>query len=354
MPDNSNMPLVSIIVPVYNVEKYLSQCLDSLVNQTYRNLEIVCVNDETPDNSAAILKQYAEKDSRIKIFEQKNMGLSGARNTGMKNARGDYVMCVDSDDWIDLETCEQAVSAALKHNADLVMWSYVREFDDRSADKLMFWEDETVFDTEEVQNQINRRLCGLLGEELAHPDYANAIETAWGKLYRFSVIKDNNVEYISERIIGTEDALFNLYATHYVKKAVYLKKPFNHYRRTNTGSLTSHYKEKLFLQWQTLFDYMERYVSDNHLGEDFSLALNNRIALSVLGLGLNITGSDFSAKKKRSLLKEIVRSERYQKAYKTLTFKYFPIHWKLFYFCAKHRLTFGLYLLLLVIKKIIS
>ncbi len=354
MPDNSNMPLVSIIVPVYNVEKYLSQCLDSLVNQTYRNLEIVCVNDETPDNSAAILKQYAEKDSRIKIFEQKNMGLSGARNTGMKNAHGDYVMCVDSDDWIDLETCEQAVSAALKHNADLVMWSYVREFDDRSADKLMFWEDETVFDTEEVQNQINRRLCGLLGEELAHPDYANAIETAWGKLYRFSVIKDNNVEYISERIIGTEDALFNLYATHYVKKAVYLKKPFNHYRRTNTGSLTSHYKEKLFLQWQTLFDYMERYVSDNHLGENFSLALNNRIALSVLGLGLNITGSDFSAKKKRSLLKEIVRSERYQKAYQTLTFKYFPIHWKLFYFCAKHRLTFGLYLLLLVIKKIIS
>ena len=282
------------------------------------------------------------------------MGLSGARNTGMKNARGDYVMCVDSDDWIDLETCEQAVSAALKHNADLVMWSYVREFDDRSADKLMFWEDETVFDTEEVQNQINRRLCGLLGEELAHPDYANAIETAWGKLYRFSVIKDNNVEYISERIIGTEDALFNLYATHYVKKAVYLKKTFNHYRRTNTGSLTSHYKEKLFLQWQTLFDYMERYVSDNHLGENFSLALNNRIALSVLGLGLNITGSDFSAKKKRSLLKEIVRSERYQKAYKTLTFKYFPIHWKLFYYCAKHRLTFGLYLLLLVIKKIIS
>lgn len=354
MPDNSNMPLVSIIVPVYNVEKYLSQCLDSLVNQTYRNLEIVCVNDETPDNSAAILKQYAEKDSRIKIFEQKNMGLSGARNTGMKNAHGDYVMCVDSDDWIDLETCEQAVSAALKHNADLVMWSYVREFDDRSADKLMFWEDETVFDTKGVQNQINRRLCGLLGEELAHPDYANAIETAWGKLYRFSVIKDNNVEYISERIIGTEDALFNLYATHYVKKAVYLKKPFNHYRRTNTGSLTSHYKEKLFLQWQTLFDYMERYVSDNHLGENFSLALNNRIALSVLGLGLNITGSDFSAKKKRSLLKEIVRSERYQKAYQTLTFKYFPIHWKLFYFCAKHRLTFGLYLLLLVIKKIIS
>ena len=354
MPDNFNMPLVSIIVPVYNVERYLPQCLDSLVNQTYRNIEIICINDESPDHSSDILKNYAEKDSRIKIFEQKNMGLSGARNTGMKNASGDYVMCVDSDDWIDLETCERAVSVALKHKADLVMWSYTREYDDRSAEKLMFWDDETVFDAKEVKNQINRRLCGLLGEELANPDYANAIETAWGKLYRFSIIKDNRIEYVSERIIGTEDALFNLYATHYVKKAVYLKKPFNHYRRTNTASLTSHYKEKLFEQWQTLFDYMENYISEYQLGETFYLALQNRIALSVLGLGLNITGSDFSVKKKRALLKQIISSERYQRAYKTLVFRYFPIHWKLFYFCAKHRLAFGLYFLLSVIKRIIS
>lgn len=354
MPDNSNMPLVSIIVPVYNVEPYLSKCLDSLVNQTYNNIEIICVNDESPDNSAVILKHYAKKDSRVKIFEQLNMGLSGARNTGMKHAHGEYVMCVDSDDWIDLETCEQAVNAALKYNADLVMWSYVREFDDRSAEKLMFWDNETVFDSEEVKNQINRRLCGLLGEELSHPDYANAIETAWGKLYRFSVIKNHQIEFISERIIGTEDALFNLYVTHYVQKAVYLRKTFNHYRRTNSGSLTSHYKEKLYQQWQKLFDYMEHYIADNRLGEKFILALKNRIALSVLGLGLNITASNFSLKKKRELLKEIVQSKRYQKAFQTLTFQYFPIHWKLFYFCAKHRLTVCLYLLLCVIKKIIS
>ena len=354
MPDNSNLPLISIIVPVYNVEKYLPQCLDSLVNQTYGQIEIICVNDESPDNSAEILKEYANKDSRIKVLEQKNMGLSGARNTGMRNAHGEYVMCVDSDDWIDLETCEQAVNAALKYDADLVMWSYVREFENKSSEKLMFWDDEKLFDAEAVKNQINRRLCGLSGEELAHPDYANAIETAWGKLYRFSIIKDHQIEYISERVIGTEDALFNLYATHYVKKAVYLKKPFNHYRRNNTDSLTSHYKDKLYRQWQTLFDYMERYVSDNRLGEDFSLALRNRVALSILGLGLNITGSDFSGAKKRKLLKEIVSSSRYKAAYQTLVFKYFPIHWKLFYFCAKHRFIPGLYLLLLAIKRIIS
>ena len=354
MPDDLNMPLVSIIVPVYNVEKYLSQCLDSLVNQTYRNIEIICINDESPDNSAAILKQYAEKDSRLLIFEQKNMGLSCARNTGMKHAHGVYVMFVDSDDWIDLETCEQAVRAALKYNADLVMWSYVREFDNRSAKKLMFWEDETVFDSKAVKNQINRRLCGLIGEELAHPDYANAIETAWGKLYRFSIICDNHIEYVSERVIGTEDALFNLYTTKYVQKAVYLKRPYNHYRRTNTGSLTSYYKTKLFLQWQTMFDYMEQYIDDNCLDECFRLALNNRIALSTIGLGLNITGSDYSGKKKRALLKGIISTDRYRAAYQTLVFAYFPVHWKIFFFCAKHKMSFCLYFLLVVIKRIIS
>ena len=349
-----DMPLVSIIVPVYNVERYLPQCLDSLINQTYPSLEIICVNDESPDYSETILRRYAKIDSRISVVNQKNMGLSGARNTGMKYAHGKYIMFVDSDDWIEIDTCENAVKEAIEQNADLVMWSYTREFDNRSADKLMFWEHKHIFDEESVKNQINRRLCGLYEEELAHPDYANAIETAWGKLYRFSILRDNEVKFVSEREIGTEDALFNIYATKYVKKAVYLRKCYNHYRRNNVGSLTSKYKEKLFSQWQYLFYLIEQYIKNNKLNESFYVALNNRVVLSILGLGLNILSSDFSAPKKRHLIKEIISSPRYQSACKTLTFKFFPIHWKLFYFCAKHRLSFSLYCLLSIIKIIIS
>ena len=350
----TDMPLVSIIVPVYNVEQYLPQCLESLINQTYKNIEIICVNDGSLDNSSNILSYYACKDKRVRVFEQNNIGLSGARNTGLKYVHGEYVMFVDSDDWIDLETCEQAVKSMLKNNADLVMWSYVREYDNRSSEKLMFWNDEQVFDSFDVKEKINRRLCGLLGEELKHPDYANAIETAWGKLYRFSIIRDNQITYISERVIGTEDALFNLYTTKYVNKAVYLKKTYNHYRRTNVVSLTSTYKPKLYSQWQKLFDYIEKYISDNDLDERFQLALKNRIALSILGLGLNITGSDFSKKKKKQLIRDIISSERYQNAYQSLLFSYFPIYWKLFYFCAKHKIAVGVYYLLVLIKKIIS
>lgn len=101
-------PLISIIVPVYNTEQYLSKCLDSLINQTYKNIEIICVNDGSTDNSADILNEYDKKDKRVRMISQKNCGLSATRNTGLKNCCGEYVMFLDSDDWIDFDTCEKA------------------------------------------------------------------------------------------------------------------------------------------------------------------------------------------------------------------------------------------------------
>lgn len=350
----NSQPLVSIIIPVYNVENYLAKCLESVVKQTYDNIEIICVNDGTKDSSRKILEKYAQLYSRITIVDQENQGLSGARNTGLRNVHGKYVMFVDSDDWIELNTCENAVMAAEKYNADLVMWSYVREFENEIKEKFMFWDDETVFDKETVRNQLHRRLCGLIGEELRHPEYANAIETAWGKLYLAEKILDNDILFIDTKEIGTEDALFNLYVLEYVETAIYLRKCFNHYRKTNQASLTKTYNEKLFERWQNLFDYMEHYIRSRNLPIEFETALNNRIALSILGLGLNIVSSNYSAHKKIALIKDILTEKRYRNAYRKLEFSYFPVHWKLFYGCAKHKFAFGTYFLLIVIEKIIT
>lgn len=113
---------VSVVIPVYNVEKYLGQCLDSVINQTYRNLEIICVNDCSPDNSVQILKEYAQKDERIKIVtHEKNGGLSVSRNSGLDAATGDYVYFIDSDDWIDLDYIEKMVEAIKRENVDIVL-----------------------------------------------------------------------------------------------------------------------------------------------------------------------------------------------------------------------------------------
>ena len=349
-----NSPLVSIIVPIYNVEKYLGTCLESLTNQTYGNIEIICINDGSTDNSASILNEFARQDERIQIITQKNMGLSAARNVGMKYARGQYTMFVDSDDWIDIETCAEAVCVAELHGADLVFWSYVREFFGGSKEKYMFWEHETVFDEIQVKSQLHRRLCGLFGEELSHPEYANAIETAWAKLYRTDMLLDNHIEFVDTREIGTEDALFNLYALGYVKRAVYLRKCFNHYRKTNQTSLTKQYNDKLFERWKTLFQYMRNYIEANQLSEEYSLSLNNRIALSLLGLGLNIVCANMPLHRKIVLLQEILDDPLYKNAYKKLEYHYFPIHWKLFYGCARFGCAMGVYVLLRVIHNIIS
>ena len=95
------MPKISVIVPIFNVEKYLKECLESIINQTFKDIEIICINDGSTDNSLDILNQYAEKDNRIKVITQSNQGLSAARNTGIKYANGEYISFIDSDDYID-------------------------------------------------------------------------------------------------------------------------------------------------------------------------------------------------------------------------------------------------------------
>ena len=113
---------VSIIVPVYNVEEYIIQCLDSVVNQTLKEIEIICVNDGSTDGSLQILEKYAAKDERIKIVTKKNAGLGAARNTGLKLANGEYVGFVDSDDWIELDTYEKLYNNAVSNNSDIVLF----------------------------------------------------------------------------------------------------------------------------------------------------------------------------------------------------------------------------------------
>ena len=113
-------PLISVIIPVYGVEKYIAQCLDSIINQTYKNLEVIVVNDGTKDRSAEIAKEYATKDSRIKVYDFQNGGLSVARNRGLEIATGDYISYIDSDDWLDTKMYETLLKAAMKNDADMV------------------------------------------------------------------------------------------------------------------------------------------------------------------------------------------------------------------------------------------
>ena len=119
-----NKELISIIVPVYKVEKYLEKCLNSIINQTYKNIEIILIDDGSPDNCGKICDEYAKKDNRIIVIHKKNGGLSDARNKGLKKATGDYIMYVDSDDYIKKDSCEELIKVVKKTSADIICYNF--------------------------------------------------------------------------------------------------------------------------------------------------------------------------------------------------------------------------------------
>ncbi len=133
---NNFNPLVSILIPVYNAEKYLEKCLDSCINQTYKNIEVICVNDGSIDNSLNLLNRFAEKDSRIKVFSQQNAGIAKAYEKAVKESSGEWIYLLDNDDWLNLKAIELLVDFASKHNTDYIYCKYQTWYMDETGEYI--------------------------------------------------------------------------------------------------------------------------------------------------------------------------------------------------------------------------
>lgn len=337
---------ISLIVPVYNLEKYISKCLDSLINQTHKNIEIICVNDGSDDNSLHIIEEYQSKDDRIIIINQKNQGVSQSRNNALKIARGRYIMFIDGDDWIDENTCEFALNRMIKNNVDAVIWTYVREYQNKSLTKDIFEEDSIYFDKKQVHERIYRRIFGLYDIEMARPDHGDSIVPIWGKLYKKDIIINNNIEFIDYKIVAAEDALFNMKYFSYVDNVYYEKKYLYHYRK-NDESLTRSYNERLFYQWNNLILNMQRELKIKKLDTKFEIALQNRRCLSLIPLGLNAIYKESGSFKE---VKCLLNDKNIQCALQKLKFDYLPFIWKIFFLSAKYKINFLFYALLKAIN----
>ena len=146
---------VSVIVPIYNTEKYIGKCLNSLVNQTLRDIEIICVNDGSTDNSMITVRKFANNDFRIKIIEQENKKQGAARNAGMRIATGEYISFVDSDDWVDLDFYEKLYNAAKNHNFDIALGTNVRVKKNSNKKRLNITEEKEYKNKRKSENQEN-------------------------------------------------------------------------------------------------------------------------------------------------------------------------------------------------------
>ena len=169
-------PLVSVVVPVYHVEKYMYQCLDSIVGQTYKNLEIICVNDGATDNSPEILKEYQRRDSRIKIINQLNQGLSAARNTGLQYVTGDLVVFVDSDDWLEKTAIASTYKVFENKNVDFVCYGTMCRYEGNSQKDSY----GHIYERNEIK-------------DIEASWIIRASVSAWAKMYRTSFLKEKEL-----------------------------------------------------------------------------------------------------------------------------------------------------------------
>ena len=191
---------ISVVVPVYNTSKYLRKCLDSLVNQTFKDIEIICVNDGSTDSSLSILQEYKAKYNSIKIISQENQGLSSARNTGIEAACGEYIVFVDSDDWVDLDYFEKLYKRAKNCDADISLGDFIRKGKFKHKIRLKLnKEEEFVGDNEK-----------FYGSQFYH------FPCVWNKIYKTS--KFNDLRFIEG--IYFEDGPYTIQALHRANKVV--------------------------------------------------------------------------------------------------------------------------------------
>ena len=329
------MPKISIIIPCYNVEKYISKCLDSVINQTYSDVEVICIDDGSADKTNVILHEYQSMDSRIQIIEQNNFGVAKARNQGIQAAHGEYIMFIDGDDWIDKDTCETAVKEAEKLHTDVVIWSYIREYPKHSLETFVLGKQKKNWNADTI-DELYCRLIGLTKKQLREPQKIDALVTVWGKLYRKTLLQ--GVLFRGTEQIGAtgEDFIFNVEVFRKVKSAVYLEGTFSHYRKDNTHSITSGYKFDLAEMWEKQYDIVRKKLEREEKTEIFFEALSNRIALGLIGLGISLTADDsICNREKRNELKRLLELPQYKQALFKLDIQYMPIYWKIFFFCAK-------------------
>lgn len=228
---------VSIIIPVYNIEKHLKQCLDSVINQSLQEIEIICVNDGSTDNSPQILEEYAQKDDRIIIINKSNEGLAAARNTGMSYAKGEYIGFVDSDDWVELDMYEKLYENAQIYNSEIVM-SPMHIFDDTNS-KLKY--DDPYFTLEHFNEEFDN--CTF--NHLDTKEFIFKINvTAPNKLYKFQFLENIDANF-PEGLVFEDNPFF--FYTYLQANKVSLIRDYQYFYRINRpGSIIKKADGKFF------------------------------------------------------------------------------------------------------------
>ena len=329
---------ISVIIPVYNVEQYLKQCLDSVINQSMKNLEIILVNDGSTDCSGDICDKYAQKDSRITVIHKENQGLAAARQTGLDAAHGEYIGFIDSDDWLEPEMYEEMYRAAKSEDVDIVFCNVYRNEDKKEQAYFAsgYYNHEQM-----VKTIFPRLLAGFTseGEE-------NTIRWCnWLRIYKKKMIDSHNIRFDS-RFRRCQDLPFTFECTIHANSYYYLGESYLYHNRMNYDSLSKGYTKNMWGLIKPLVLYLQNIV-DNYGEYDFQEQMNRRAALFVFECCEN----ENKPNNKRSLLQrwktilDIMKDSDARKWFSQLDLNGMRRINKLYAFCFKYRLVVLFYLI---------
>ena len=260
------MPKVSIIVPIYNVEKYLPCCMDSLLNQTLKDIEIILVDDQSPDNCPAMCDEYAKQDERIKVVHKKNEGQGYARNSGIEIATGEYIAFVDSDDYVELNAYQKLYSISIDTKADVVYSTGCNRFNDNGY----VWIETNI--CKEAQCSTVDNIRGFMLDMIANPPKAkndrDIYNSVWSGLYRHDLIKRHGLRFESERkFCCGEDLLFNINYLLLSSSVIAISDTFYNYR-LNVSSFSQMVRPDRITKIHYLYQYILEILRTNNFGID--------------------------------------------------------------------------------------
>lgn len=310
------MDKVSIIVPVYNAEKYLSHCIESLSNQTYKNIEIILVNDGSTDDSLKICEKYAEKDNRIRLHNIKNSGVSTARNIGIGIATGTYITFVDSDDWAEPNMLEFAVTKIKETESDIVIWSCFKNYYNNELRISMIPGGDKVFEGSKDILYL-KSIHAMYGEEKITDSVSTG--SVWCKLYRKEIITRNNLKF-NTYLTRAQDTVFSINAFKYANKISYFDKNLYHYRINNSSTTSgTRYIPDTEKPFNLLLDEFEVFIKKHIKNEsrDYYRALNARtIQVLKWHLDHNFFHANYSGRiwNRRKAINDLISEEPYKTA----------------------------------------
>lgn len=333
------MIMVSIVVAAYNVEKYIERCVISLINQTYKDLEIIIVNDYSIDNTFEIIKKYQECDERIIVVNKgQNEGLSEARNTGIEISSGEYITFVDGDDFIEIDTIEKCMKYIDHTDVDEIVFSSCFDRRDGTSYDMEIHASQSIYLNKDVIEKYYKEALGAMPYEKS--DRAIGI-TPWARFYKREVIIANNIRFISERELIYEDLMFFLTITPYIKSVMIVNEPFYHYCE-NEGSLTQKCDLTRFYKVKKMYYY----IKDNYYNMIFrqqeTLLRFKRLIISYIRLSIMQIGQK---KQNVSLVKAICKDEFTKEVIGRYPNFKLPIKQKIFNMMVKYEQAYLLHIL---------